>query len=37
VLFVALLIDHYLPIGVPAAAHSGINFEVVNGIPGNPA
>jgi protoheme IX farnesyltransferase len=37
VLFVALLIDHYLPIGVPSAMHSGINFEVVNGIPGNPA
>jgi protoheme IX farnesyltransferase len=37
VLFVALLVDHYLPIGLPSAVHSGINFEVVNGIPGNPA
>ncbi len=36
VLFVALLIDHYLPIGLPSA-NSGMDFEVVQAISGNPA
>lgn len=33
-LFVALLVDHYLPIGVPTP-HSGLEFELINGVSGS--